>query len=129
MRRQGKGKLARVVPAVVKAERKEANLPHQAPWLDDFVTELASLVGANDLTDDQVDALACPFGQPHGCYLARQECGCPDRHDIGAAAHFAGILEQGRIRGGGAVPSQAWPTRGASVCHPHARLVVGHAKG
>jgi predicted phage terminase large subunit-like protein len=58
LRPQGKGKLARAVPAIVKAERKEIHLPHESPWLDDFVTELASFVGANDLTDDQVDALA-----------------------------------------------------------------------
>jgi hypothetical protein len=58
LRPQGKGRLARAVPAIVKAERKEIHLPHEAPWLDDFMTELASFVGANDLTDDQVDALA-----------------------------------------------------------------------
>ena len=58
LRPQGKGKLARAVPAIVKAERGEIHLPREAPWLDDFVTELASFAGADDLADDQVDALA-----------------------------------------------------------------------
>lgn len=54
----GKGKLARAVPAIVKAERKEIHLPHAAHWLDEFVTELASFTGAGDPHDDQVDTLA-----------------------------------------------------------------------
>ena len=58
LRPQGKGRLARAVPATVKAERKEIHLPHEAPWLDDFMTERASFVGANDRTDDQVGAPA-----------------------------------------------------------------------
>jgi predicted phage terminase large subunit-like protein len=55
---QGKGKLARAVPAIVKAERKEVWLPEEAAWLDEFVTELAAFTGAGDPCDDQVDCLA-----------------------------------------------------------------------
>ena len=54
----GKGKLARAVAAIVKAERKEIHLPHDEPWLDDFVTELAGFTGSGDQHDDQVDCLA-----------------------------------------------------------------------
>ncbi len=58
LRPAGRGKLARAVPAIVKAERKEIHLPEEAPWLDDFMTELASFTGAGDPHDDQIDALA-----------------------------------------------------------------------
>ena len=58
LRPQGKGRLARALPAIVTAEWKEIHLRHQAPWLDDFVAERASFVGANDRTDDQVGAPA-----------------------------------------------------------------------
>jgi predicted phage terminase large subunit-like protein len=59
LRPQGKGKLARAVPAIVKGQRKEIHLP-QAPadWLDDYVTELAAFVGSGDLHDDMVDVTA-----------------------------------------------------------------------
>jgi predicted phage terminase large subunit-like protein len=55
---QGKGKLARAVAAITKAERGEIYVPDEAGWLDEFVTELASFAGANDPCDDQTDCLA-----------------------------------------------------------------------
>jgi predicted phage terminase large subunit-like protein len=58
LRPQGKGKLARAVSAIVKAERGEVHLPQEADWLEEFVTEVASFTGANDPSDDQVDCLA-----------------------------------------------------------------------
>jgi predicted phage terminase large subunit-like protein len=54
----GKGKLARAVAAIVKAERREIHLPPDAEWLGDFVTEVAGFTGAGDAHDDQVDCLA-----------------------------------------------------------------------
>ena len=56
---QGKGKLHRAYPAVIKAERGELYLPaHDAAWLDDLETELASFTGVNDDHDDLTDCLA-----------------------------------------------------------------------
>ena len=50
----GKGKLARAVPAVVKAERGEIYLPaDDPPWLDEF----AAFTGCNDPHDDQTDCV------------------------------------------------------------------------
>jgi predicted phage terminase large subunit-like protein len=55
---QGKGKVARAVPTIVKCDRAEVYLPQeQAPWLDDFQTELAAFTGVNDAEDDQVVTL------------------------------------------------------------------------
>ena len=36
-------------------------LPRQAEWLDDFLAELGSFTGVNDLNDDQVDAFAAGY--------------------------------------------------------------------
>src|SRR5262249_31062914 len=56
---EGKGKLHRAMPAVVRAERGEIFLPgFAAPWLDDLETELAAFTGVSDDHDDQVDCLA-----------------------------------------------------------------------
>jgi len=55
---QGKGKLARAVAAIVKAERGEVYLPQAADWVDDFMTELAAFTGLRDQHDDEVDCLS-----------------------------------------------------------------------
>jgi predicted phage terminase large subunit-like protein len=57
---KGQGKLARAVPAIVKAERREIHLPDDdPPWLDDFIAELGAFTGCGgNETDDQVDCLA-----------------------------------------------------------------------
>jgi predicted phage terminase large subunit-like protein len=55
---RGKGKLARAVAAINKAEAGEVYLPHEAGWLDDFVTEVAAFTGLRNQHDDQVDCLA-----------------------------------------------------------------------
>jgi hypothetical protein len=58
----GKGKLARAVGAIVKAERREIHLPERAGWLEDFETKLGAFVGVNDAHDDQVDCIAYAVG-------------------------------------------------------------------
>jgi predicted phage terminase large subunit-like protein len=55
---KGQGKLERALAAIVKAEAAQIYLPSDAPWLDDFITELTSFTGEKDPCDDQVDALA-----------------------------------------------------------------------
>ena len=57
---KGQGKLARAVPAIVKAERGEVLLPEdESPWLDDLITELTAFTGSGrDAADDQADALS-----------------------------------------------------------------------
>jgi hypothetical protein len=54
----GKGKLARAVSAIVKAENGEIYLPEDAPWVDALQTELGAFTGAGDEEDDQVDAIS-----------------------------------------------------------------------
>jgi predicted phage terminase large subunit-like protein len=56
----GNSKLVRATPAILRAEQGGIVLPRSAPWLDDFVQELASFTGddTRDAHDDQVDALA-----------------------------------------------------------------------
>jgi predicted phage terminase large subunit-like protein len=56
---KGQGKLARAVPAIVKAERSEIYLPDDdTPWLDDFTAEVAAFTGNSDPHDDQADCLS-----------------------------------------------------------------------
>lgn len=64
----GKDKLARAIPAVVRAEARQILLPLSASWLDDFISELAIFTGKNDKRDDQVDVLAnaAAYVQSHG---------------------------------------------------------------
>jgi predicted phage terminase large subunit-like protein len=44
-------------------ERQQGTVlvPREAPWLDAFVSEIASFTGINDAADDQVDALAAAY--------------------------------------------------------------------
>lgn len=54
----GKSKLARALPAIVRAEAGQVYLPQQSPWLDEFLAELLVFTGQNDAHDDQVDTLS-----------------------------------------------------------------------
>jgi hypothetical protein len=58
LRPHGQGKLARSVAAITKADRQEIYLPEQAPWLEDFETELTAFTGLPGGQDDQCDCLA-----------------------------------------------------------------------
>jgi predicted phage terminase large subunit-like protein len=116
MKPQGKGKLARAVAAIVKAERGEIHLPQEGPWLDECMTELAAFTGANDPQDDQVDCLAysvlaantfqappCPQGP---CVLipGRPDCFAPDYF----AGPGAGAPARGAQGHGAEIPLGWW---------------------
>jgi predicted phage terminase large subunit-like protein len=55
-----KSKLHRATPAILRAEHGLIYLPEQAPWLEDFQTELQQFTGEDELDTyvDQVDVLA-----------------------------------------------------------------------
>jgi predicted phage terminase large subunit-like protein len=57
---EGKSKLVRAQPALVRAERGRILLPEYAPWLEDFLSELVLFTGdeRRDAHDDQVDVLS-----------------------------------------------------------------------
>lgn len=57
---QGKDKLVRSTPAIIRCEHGQVFLPHKAPWLGDFEAELVQFTGdeKKDAHDDQVDVLA-----------------------------------------------------------------------
>jgi predicted phage terminase large subunit-like protein len=57
---EGKGKLVRATPAIIRCEAGQVYLPESAPWLEDFVAELVQFTGdeKQDAHDDQVDAFA-----------------------------------------------------------------------
>jgi len=57
---EGKGKLVRATPAIIRCEAGQVYLPESAPWKEDFVAELTQFTGDDkqDAHDDQVDALA-----------------------------------------------------------------------
>ena len=56
---EGKGKLVRATPAIIRAEAGQIYVPEFAPWLEDFLGELTVFTGDEDKDshDDQVDAL------------------------------------------------------------------------
>ncbi len=61
---EGKGKLVRATPAIIRASNGQIFLPDSGPiehpWIDGFVGELVSFTGQEkeDAADDQVDMLA-----------------------------------------------------------------------
>jgi phage terminase large subunit-like protein len=55
---QGRDKVARAAPLIVKWERGEIWLPEQAAWLAAFETELLAWTGHPQETADQIDAAA-----------------------------------------------------------------------
>jgi predicted phage terminase large subunit-like protein len=57
---EGKGKLVRATPAIIRCEQGQLLFPEAAPWLEDFEVELCLFTGDPDADahDDQVDALA-----------------------------------------------------------------------
>jgi predicted phage terminase large subunit-like protein len=55
---EGKGKLVRATPALIRAESGQLFLLHQAPWVKAFVEECVRFTGLDDPHDDQVDVLA-----------------------------------------------------------------------
>jgi predicted phage terminase large subunit-like protein len=56
----GQSKLVRATPAILRAEQGGLCLPESAWWLEDFVSELCSFTGVEemDASDDQTDSLA-----------------------------------------------------------------------
>ena len=62
---QGRSKLTRATPAIIRCEQGLVYLPEDAPWLEDFVSELSQFTGDDkeDGFTDQVDILAyCVLG-------------------------------------------------------------------
>jgi predicted phage terminase large subunit-like protein len=57
---EGKGKLVRATPAIIRCEAGQVYLPESAPWKEEFVAELVQFTGdeKQDAHDDQVDAFA-----------------------------------------------------------------------
>jgi predicted phage terminase large subunit-like protein len=57
---EGKEKLVRATPAIIRCEAGQIYLPESAPWKEDFIAECAQFTGdeKQDAHDDQVDALA-----------------------------------------------------------------------
>jgi predicted phage terminase large subunit-like protein len=55
LRAESKNKLRRAVPAIVMGENARILLPEAAPWLDGYVSQLASFTGVGDDHDDMVD--------------------------------------------------------------------------
>jgi len=57
---EGKGKLVRATPAIIRCEAGGIFFPESAPWLEDFKAELVQFTGDDkvDAHDDQVDVLA-----------------------------------------------------------------------
>ena len=57
---EGKSKLTRATPAIVKSEDGRLYVPEEAPWLEDFFAELEQFTGDEKLDSytDQVDTLA-----------------------------------------------------------------------
>jgi predicted phage terminase large subunit-like protein len=55
---EGKGKLVRATPALIRAESGQVFLKEGAPWVGAFVEELVQFTGLDDPHDDQVDVLA-----------------------------------------------------------------------
>ena len=67
---EGKGKLVRATPAIIKAEAGQIFVPESAPWKEDFIAECVQFTGdeKQDAHDDQVDCLA------YGVQLMNQSC-------------------------------------------------------
>src|SRR5262249_12797664 len=65
---EGKGKLVRATPAIIRAEAGQIFLPESAPWREDFVADLVMFTGdeKQDAYSDQVDALAYAVQQLEG---------------------------------------------------------------
>lgn len=57
---EGKSKLVRATPMIVRCSNRQIFVPRDEVWLDDFTAELCSFTGdeTKDAHDDQVDALA-----------------------------------------------------------------------
>jgi predicted phage terminase large subunit-like protein len=59
-------KFSRAIPVAAAWNVGKILVPRKAPWVDGFVSELASFTGVKDRHDDQVDALAAAFDQLRG---------------------------------------------------------------
>jgi predicted phage terminase large subunit-like protein len=55
---EGKSKLVRATPAIIRAEAGQIFLPDTADWKEAFLEELARFSGRGDAHDDQVDVLS-----------------------------------------------------------------------
>ena len=58
LQHEGKGKLSRATPAIIKAESGQIYLPKSAPWVDEFIGEYVRFKGEGDDHDDHVDVLS-----------------------------------------------------------------------
>jgi len=54
-------KFTRAIPVAAAWNTGKVLLPHNAPWLNAFVSEICGFSGVKDRHDDQVDALAAAF--------------------------------------------------------------------
>jgi predicted phage terminase large subunit-like protein len=58
LKTEGKDKLVRATPAVVRCSQGQMYLPLYAPWVDGYIEEHAQFTGQDDPHDDQVDITA-----------------------------------------------------------------------
>jgi hypothetical protein len=83
---EGKGKLTRATPAILRAEQGQIFLPQEAPWLDEWEGETCQFTGDEklDAYTDQTDGLAYyvlhskRLGEPQGMPILVADAGSCD---------------------------------------------------
>ena len=69
-------KFTRAQPVAAAWNDGRVRVPMHAPWLSDFLAEVASFTGVGDKHDDQIDALSQAYtyaltcGRPAKCYTS-----------------------------------------------------------
>jgi phage terminase large subunit-like protein len=86
-------KFQRAQPVAAAWNAGKVLVPRDAPWLDDFIREVASFTGLGDRHDDQVDALAAAF----------------DSKTTAVGAGWERYARQVILAGGGIVPPEQLP--------------------
>jgi predicted phage terminase large subunit-like protein len=128
---EGKGKLVRATPAVVKAEAGQIYLPTRADWLDAFEEELLQFTGNSDRFDDQADCLFYAvhetgqwYCQPAAHFdlgFAVEGHGCPAVTGNYGGYETAQDYRQ-RVRAEAAAMEQAYAPPGGMVVQPEPAL-------
>jgi predicted phage terminase large subunit-like protein len=104
---EGRGKLVRATPAIIRCEAGQVFLPESAAWKEDFVAECVQFTGDDkqDAHDDQVDCLA--YAAQHmnmaGPFERHTPIENPPRRDPfagSAGSRYSGGLWMERMRRG-----------------------------
>lgn len=66
-------KFTRAQPVSAAWNNGNVRVPHSAPWLNDFVSEVCGFTGIGDVHDDQVDALAAAFEKVRVAHIAEAQ--------------------------------------------------------